>query len=155
MVFTIVISAMFLNYFVFVSKFDEMLVSVVTVLHLPKWGVMAAVLLIMSAMGCIFDMMALLLLSIPVFLPVAVSLGYSPIWFGIILIIAAELALITPPVGINLFILKDLAPEGIATMDIAKGALPFVVVTWLLFALLIAFPQIVLWLPSIMRTSYS
>jgi C4-dicarboxylate transporter DctM subunit len=153
MVFTIVISATFLNYFVFVSKFDEMLVSFVNLLDLPGWAVIIAILLILSAMGCIFDMMALLLLSIPVFLPLAASVGYSPVWFGIILIIAAELALITPPVGLNLFILKDLAPKGTTTMDVAKGALPLVSVVWLLFILLTAFPQIALWLPSVMRHS--
>lgn len=153
MVFTIMISATFLNYFVFVSKFDEILVSLVTAFKLPNWAVIFAILLTMSIMGCIFDMMALLLLSIPVFLPVAISVGYSPIWFGIILIIAAELALITPPVGLNLYILKDMAPKGVTTMDIAKGALPLVIVVWVLFALLTLFPQIALWLPSVMKAS--
>jgi TRAP-type C4-dicarboxylate transport system permease large subunit len=151
MVYMIIVAATLLNYFVFVSKLDERLVEFVQLLDLPGWAVMCAILVILTVMGCIFDVLALILLSIPVFLPVAVSVGYDPVWFGIVLIIAAELALITPPVGVNLFIIKSLAPEGTMSSVIARGALPYVMVVWVLFALLIAFPEIALWLPSALR----
>jgi C4-dicarboxylate transporter DctM subunit len=150
MVLIIIISASFLNYFVFVSKLDEALAAFVNGLDLPSWAVMAAILLIMSAMGFIFDLFALIMVTMAVLYPVGISIGFDPIWFGIVLIIACELALITPPVAVNLYIIKSLAPESVTINDIALGALPYVLVVWVLFGILIAFPQIVLWLPSMM-----
>ncbi len=151
MVYMIVISATLLNYFVFVSKLDERLVGFVTGLDMPGWAVIVAILAIMTVMGCIFDVLALILVSIPVFLPVAVKVGYDPLWFGIILVIACELALVTPPVGINLFIIKDLSPPGTRASEVARGTIPYVGVVWILFALLVIFPGIALWLPHAVK----
>jgi len=147
LVYTIIISATLLNHFVIVSKIDERLIAFIGALDMPGWGVMCVILLILTLMGCIFDIYALILISVPVFLPVAISFGYDKVWFGIVLIIACELALVTPPVGINLFIIKNLAPPDTKSADIARGAIPYVFVVWILFLLLIAFPDLVLWLP--------
>ena len=97
------------------------------------------------------DVWAMLLISIPIYLPIIDTLGYDAIWLGIIMIIAVEMALITPPVGFNLFVIKNFAPEGVTLLDIIKGAIPFVIIIWVLLALLVAFPQIALWLPSTIR----
>jgi tripartite ATP-independent transporter DctM subunit len=151
MVYMIIIAASLLNNFVFVSKLDATLVAAVTRLPLPNWGVMILVLLVLTLMGCVFDVIALVIISISVYLPIVVNVGFDPVWFGIILIVASELALITPPVGVNLYIIKDLAPEGTRTTDVIFGTLPYVIIVWITFALLIIFPGIVLWLPSTIK----
>lgn len=151
MVYMIMISAAFLNYFIFVSKFDEVLLALISSLNLPNWVIMASILLILTFMGCLFDIMGIMLISVAVFLPVVITIGYDPIWFGIILIIGCELAQVTPPVGLNLYVLKDLAGEGTTTTDVIVGSYPFVFVIWVLFAILTLFPQIALWLPYTMR----
>lgn len=150
MVYMIIIAASLLNYFVFLSRIDKWLVGLVVGLDIPGWFVVALIFLILTVMGCIFDVMALVIISTSIFLPVIKAVGYDPVWFGIMLILASELALITPPVGVNLFIVKDLAPRGTPTTTIIRGALPYVVVVWVCMALFIAFPDIVLWLPSLM-----
>jgi len=151
MIYMIVIAATLFNYFIFVSKFDEILVALVSGLDLPGWLVIIAILVIMTALGCVFDLLAMILISIPIFLPIAVTAGYDPIWFGVILMIASELALVTPPVGLNLFIIKDLAPPGTTSAEVAMGAIPYVGVVWILFVLLTAFPGLALWLPSLAK----
>lgn len=151
MVYMIIMSAYLLNYFVFVSKLDQTLVTVVSGFDLPGWAVVALILVVLTVLGCIFDVMALIIISTSIYLPIVEHAGYDPVWFGIILILACELALVTPPVGLNLFIVKDLAPPGTPTSDIIRGAFPYVFLVWGLFALLIAFPEIVLWLPSILK----
>ncbi|MBW7923157.1 MAG: TRAP transporter large permease [Burkholderiaceae bacterium] len=148
MVYMIILSAHLLNYFVFVSKLDRSLVALVGSLDLPGWAVMSLVLVALTVLGCVFDVMALIIIATAVYLPIVELAGYDPVWFGIILVLACELALITPPVGVNLFIVKDLAPADTSTADVIRGALPYVALVWVLFAVFIAFPEIVLWLPS-------
>jgi len=151
MVYMIIMSAHLLNYFVFVSKLDRSLVSVVSGFDLPGWAIMVLVLVVLTVLGCIFDVMALIIISTAVYLPIVELAGYDPVWFGIILVLACELALITPPMGLNLFIVRDLAPAGTMTSDVIFGALPYVLLVWVLFGVFIAFPEIVLWLPSMLN----
>ncbi|MCG6115863.1 MAG: TRAP transporter large permease [Mesorhizobium sp.] len=152
LVYMIVVAASLFNHFVFISSVPIILTSFVTSLDMEPWLIMVMILLIITALGFILDLYAMLLISIPVFLPVSTAIGYDPLWFGIILIIAAELALVTPPVGLNLFIIKRIAPPGTKILDIALGALPYVLVVWVLFGILIAFPELVLWLPEYVRS---
>ncbi len=148
MIYMIILSAYLLNYFVFVSKLDRSLVNVVSGFDLPGWAIVTLVLVVLTVLGCIFDVMALIIIATSIYLPIVKFAGYDPVWFGIILVLACELALITPPVGINLYIVKDLAPKGTSTADIIRGAFPYVFLVWLMLAVFIAFPEIVLWLPS-------
>ena len=150
MVLIIIISASFLNYFVFVSNLDTLLATFIQGLALPNWVVIAMILFIMSVMGCIFDLFAMIMVSMAVFFPVTLTIGIDPVWFGVILIIESELALVTPPVAVNLYIIKQMAPQHVTIDDVALGALPFVIVVWVCFVLLYIFPEIVLWLPSMM-----
>jgi tripartite ATP-independent transporter DctM subunit len=150
MVYLIIISAGFLNYFIFVSHTDERLLAALSLLPMPSWMLMLFIMILLSLMGCFMDALAIVLVSVPVFMPAAVALGYEKFWFGIILIVACELAQVTPPVGVNLYIIRDMAAEGTTTADIIKGAIPFVGVVWALFVLLLLFPDIALWLPSLM-----
>jgi TRAP-type C4-dicarboxylate transport system permease large subunit len=94
--------------------------------------------------------LSMVLLTIPVFLPVILGLGFDPIWFGILIVCVVEIGLISPPVGMNLFVLKTLIP-GVAQGTVFRGVLPFMLADVVRMALLIAFPAISLYLPSLMR----
>ena len=150
MIFILIIGATFLNNFVYVSGFDRLLVASVTGWGLPDWGVIILILAAMTVLGCFLDVMPLLILSISTFLPVVVACGHDPVWFGIILIIQVELALVTPPVGVNLFIIKTFAPKDTKTSEIALGVFPYILVVWAFFALAIFFPKVITWLPGLL-----
>ena len=92
----------------------------------------------------------MILLTIPVFFPVVMHLGFGPIWFGILIVVVVEIGLISPPVGMNLFVLKTLLPE-VSTATVFRGVTPFIVADVVRLAILIAFPAISLWLPSMMK----
>ena len=92
----------------------------------------------------------MVLLTLPVFFPVVVQLGFDPVWFGIIIVCVVEIGLISPPVGMNLFVLKTLLP-GVRTETVFRGVMPFMWADVIRLAILVAFPWISLWLPSLMR----
>jgi C4-dicarboxylate transporter, DctM subunit len=99
-------------------------------------------------LGCILDSITITLLTIPIFVPLIVSLGYDPIWFGVLFCVNTQIGLITPPMGVDLFAVKTIF--NIPTMEIIKGVAPFLVFEVMFLAVLIAFPQITLWLPNLM-----
>jgi C4-dicarboxylate transporter DctM subunit len=92
----------------------------------------------------------MILLTVPVFFPLIVHLGFDPIWFGVLVVVVVEIGLISPPVGMNLFVLSALLP-GVPTTTLFRGVLPFVIADVIRLGILIAFPIISLWLPSMMR----
>ena len=92
----------------------------------------------------------MILLTLPVFFPLVVSLGFDPVWFGILVVTVVEIGLISPPVGMNLFVLKTLLPN-VSTGTVFRGVMPFMLADCIRFALLIAFPAIALYLPSLMK----
>jgi TRAP-type C4-dicarboxylate transport system permease large subunit len=94
--------------------------------------------------------LSMILLTIPVFFPVVMHLGFDPIWFGILIVVVVEIGLISPPVGMNLFVLKTLLPQ-VSTGTVFRGVTPFIVADIVRLAILIAFPAISLWLPSMMK----
>ena len=98
-------------------------------------------------MGCALDSLAMILLTIPIFFPVIQNLGFDPIWFGIIVVMVVELGLITPPVGMNVFIIKGMASD-VSLANIYKGVLPFVMAQIALIAIIVTFPKLATWLPS-------
>ena len=106
------------------------------------------ILLLFVPLGMVMDPLSMMLLTMPVVLPVIMALGHDPIWFGIILIKLCELANITPPIGLHAFVIKGIAPPGVQIESIFKGCTMFVVMDVLTIVLLVAYPEIVLWLPS-------
>ena len=90
----------------------------------------------------------MLLTMAPLITPIVVALGFDPVWFGILLMVLLETALITPPIGINLYVVQGIRKAG-AMIDVMKGALPFVITMFVMLALLLAFPNLALWLPSL------
>ena len=108
--------------------------------------VMFAVLLIL---GMFMEQISMMLLTVPIFFPLATSLGFDPIWFGLIMLLALEISFTTPPFGLLLFVMKGVAPSDTTMREIYLSAIPFIVCSLLLVALLIAFPPIATWLPGV------
>ena len=105
--------------------------------------VIVSMMLVVLVLGCFMDQIAIMLITFPFFLPIINSLGYNPIWFAILMLINLETALMTPPLGLLLVIMKGAAPADTSFGDIYKAALPFVVINILVIALLIAFPEMI------------
>jgi C4-dicarboxylate transporter DctM subunit len=116
-------------------------------LMVPKLVILIIIMIMFLVMGMIMDASALILVTMPVIFPIIETLGFDPIWFGVLLILNLEVGAITPPVGVNLFALKAAIPE-IDLKDAVFGSLPFILMIVLVMALLIIFPQLALWLPN-------
>ena len=149
MIFTILIGAILLNKFLTLGGLADALGGWVDGLGTGPFVTIAAILLIYLLLGCALDALAMILLTIPIFFPIVLQLGFDPIWFGVIVVMVVELGLITPPVGMNVFIIKGMAPD-VPLMRIYSGVLPFVVAEVFLIALLVAFPGLATWLPGTM-----
>jgi TRAP-type C4-dicarboxylate transport system permease large subunit len=107
------------------------------------------ILVIYLVLGCVFESLSMLLLTVPIFFPLVTSLGFDPIWFGIIVVVVTEISLITPPVGLNVFVLKGVIGD-VSTATIFKGVTPFWIVDIIRLVLLVFIPSIVLFLPNSM-----
>jgi TRAP-type mannitol/chloroaromatic compound transport system permease large subunit len=95
------------------------------------------------------EQISIMLLTVPIFFPLANSLGFDPIWFALIMLLSLEISFTTPPFGLLLFVMKGVAPQGTTMRDIYVSAFPYIFCSLLLVALLIAFPSLALWLPSL------
>jgi TRAP-type C4-dicarboxylate transport system permease large subunit len=120
-------------------------------LDVPQLVVMIMMQLIVMVLGMFIEQTAIVLVTIPVFMPIVTALGWDPIWFGAVMMLNLELATITPPFGLSLFVMKGIAPAGTTMEDIYRAALPFIGLNILLMIVMIVFPGIVLWLPALMR----
>lgn len=149
MIFTILIGAILLNKFLTLGGLADAAGDWVAGLGAGPLATMAVILLIYLVLGCALDSLAMILLTVPIFFPIVLQLGFDPIWFGVIVVMVVELGLITPPVGMNVFIIKGMAPD-VPLSRIYSGVLPFVAAEVLLIALLVAFPRIATWLPGTM-----
>lgn len=149
MIFTILIGAILFNNFLILSNITTVIGERVASLPLSPTAILIVILFIYLVLGCALDALAMILLTIPIFFPIILNLGFDPIWFGIIVVMVVELGLITPPIGMNVFVIKGMAPE-VPLGSIYKGVLPFVVAQVLLIALLVAVPSLATWLPSTM-----
>ncbi|MEE2760202.1 MAG: TRAP transporter large permease [Pseudomonadota bacterium] len=149
MIFTILIGAILFNNFLVLSAVPASIGDWIGGLEMSATAILVIILLIYLVLGCALDSLAMILLTIPIFFPVVAKLGFDPIWFGIIVVMVVELGLITPPIGMNVFIIKGMAPD-VALGQIYKGVLPFTVAQILLIALIVIFPAIATWLPSTM-----
>jgi TRAP-type mannitol/chloroaromatic compound transport system permease large subunit len=107
--------------------------------------------LVVMFLGMFLEQTSIILVTIPIFLPIIKAMGWDPIWFGTIMMLNLEMATITPPFGLSLFVMKGIAPPDITIGDIYRATVPFILINLVLMGLMILFPQIVLWLPSMMR----
>lgn len=149
MVLLLVAGAVIFGHFLAVTRIPFNLAHWVTALNLPDYGVVALIVLVYLVGGCFIDALALIMLTIPIFYPIITDLGYDPVWFGIIIVLVTQMGVITPPVGINVYVVSGIAQD-IPLEKIFTGVLPFLAALIVGTALLVAFPQIVLWLPNLM-----
>jgi C4-dicarboxylate transporter, DctM subunit len=115
-------------------------------LELGKYGTMLCIVILYLVLGMFFDSMAMMLLTLSFVMPIIVKLGYDPVWWGVTFVLLAEIGLVTPPFGLNLFTMHGVLPK-FSVMYIARCSLPFLAVMLLMIAILIVFPELALWLP--------
>jgi tripartite ATP-independent transporter DctM subunit len=149
MVMVIVAGATIFGHFIAVTKIPLILADWVSMLQIPHVAVMAVIILIYLIGGCFMDSLALITLTIPIFYPVVVAMGFDPIWFGVIIVLVTEMGVITPPVGVNVYVIKGIAAD-VPLETIFKGIFPFLAAIIVAIALLLAFPVIATFLPSFM-----
>ncbi|GLO62824.1 C4-dicarboxylate ABC transporter permease [Vibrio sp. MACH09] len=147
--FAVVICALILSNFVNRAGLPTALIELIQVGDISPMMAMGIILLIYIILGCVFESMSMMLLTVPIFFPVVVELGFDPIWFGIVVVVVTEISLITPPVGLNVFVLSGLVKD-ISTGTIFKGILPFWVADMVRLAIVVLFPAVALLLPSLM-----
>jgi len=148
MIFMIVAGATVFGHFLAVTTIPSVLSSWVVSLPLPPWASMIVIMFFFFIGGCFMDALGMILLTIPIFFPVAIALGYDPIWFGVVIVLVTELGVITPPVGINVYVVSGVAKD-VPLEKIFKGAFPFVLTLLAYLVIMILFPQIALFLPNI------
>jgi C4-dicarboxylate transporter DctM subunit len=145
MILLILAAALLFGYIMTRLMIPQKVVGLVAELNQPGWVILVVSLLFLILIGMFLDIVSVILITTPILLPIIVAAGYDPIWFGVVMIIACEMAVITPPVGLNLYVIKGIAPQ-ITLGQIIYGALPFVLVELLCVAILAVFPSIALWL---------
>lgn len=143
MIFFMVIGAEIFGYFLSVSRISYTLIEIVTSLDLTPFMVLLCILALYVVLGMVMDSIAMLLLTVPIVYPLAMQAGFDPVWFGIVTVITVELGLITPPIGMNVFVIKSVS-EDVRITEIFKGVVPFVLSDLVRLALLIAFPVLAL-----------
>jgi tripartite ATP-independent transporter DctM subunit len=146
MVFAILLGAHVFGYFFTLTGLTPKIVGAIAGAGLEPWVVMAAILAILLVLGCFLDQIAILVLTVPVLLPVVKAIGYDPIWFGVVMVVTGEVGMVTPPVGLNAFVVSRYARRPLA--EVFVGVWPHVLAHVLFIAAMVAAPQIVLWLPS-------
>lgn len=146
MIFMIIVCAKIFGYFFTLTQTTQEIVQWVGAFDVSRWVVMVFILFGLLILGCVMDQVAILILTIPVLLPLVKMLGFDPVWFGVIFVIVAEVGLVTPPLGLNVFVVARYAKRPL--QEIFAGVWPHVFSHFLLLAVLVAFPSIILWLPS-------
>jgi tripartite ATP-independent transporter DctM subunit len=149
MLFGILIGALIFANFVNFTSMPDDLKNFVSQFQLHPMAVIVAICAIYVLLGTAMEELSMILLTVPVLFPLVVHLGFDPIWFGILVVVVVEIGLISPPVGMNLFVLRTLLPH-VSTMTIYRGVAPFVVADVIRLAILIAFPVISTWLPGVL-----
>ena len=149
MIYLIIIGASMLTYFLSASHLPSSIVAWISGLDLPPLVIVFALYAMYIVLGAVFDSFAAMVITLPFVLPVVVGLGYDPIWWGIIMVMVIEIGMITPPIGINVFILHGMSRD-IPLPTIFKGIAPFLVADLLRLTLITLFPQLALWLPEVL-----
>ena len=150
MISLIIAGALIFGYFLTVTGVSGAIADFMMGLAVSRYVILLIVIVIYLILGCMMDGIAMILITLPIFFPLIQSLGFDPIWFGIIIVVVVEAGLITPPVGLNVFVIKGVAKD-VPMYTIFRGVIPFLLADILLLALLFVWPQIALFLPTTMR----
>ncbi len=147
MIFFILIGASLFNYFLETTGLPSALIDSIDGSGLSPAMVLMLIMLFYIVLGCFMDAMSMILLTVPFLAPVAASLDFDMVWFGILVVTVAEIGLITPPIGMNLFVVQATQPE-LTQRTVIRGILPFILADVVRLALLAAIPALTLWLPG-------
>jgi C4-dicarboxylate transporter, DctM subunit len=150
MILVIVAGATVFGHFLAVTRIPFDIANWVVGFDLPSWAIMGLIILVYLIGGCFIDALALIMLTVPIFYPVVNTLGYDPMWFGVIIVLVTQIGVITPPVGINVYVVSGVAKD-VPLQVIFRGVFPFLIALVLGTLVLIPFPQIALFLPGLMR----
>jgi len=148
MIMLIVIGAAFLNFIMSATGLTDALISTISGLGVSPTVMLLILTLFYLVLGCFMETLAMMITTIPIVAPIMFAMGFDPVWLGIVIIILVECALITPPVGLNLFVVQSLRTSG-SMNDVIVGALPFVIMMLVMVALLVIAPDIALWVPRV------
>lgn len=149
MIFLIIIGAVIFSYFLAITQIPTKLSEFLGALPVSRYVVIAGIIALYIPLGMFIEVIGMMLLTLPVLFPIVVNMGFDPVWFGVVVVIMMESGLITPPVGINVFVISGIAKE-VPLYEIFRGIVPFFLCMLLMVAILIAFPQLALWLPGTM-----
>jgi tripartite ATP-independent transporter DctM subunit len=150
MLFTVLIGALIFANFINLTDLPQALLDIASLFRETPWMVILAILVIYVLLGCVFESLSMILLTVPIFFPLIVELGYDPIWFGIVVVVITEISLITPPVGLNVFVLRGVLPD-VKTGTIFRGVTPFWIADLFRMALIVGIPALSLWLPGFVK----
>nr|WP_250810420.1 TRAP transporter permease [Neorhizobium tomejilense] len=148
--FSVLIGAILFGYFLAITQSPQKLTALLVGMDLGPYGTLTLILVIFLIAGALMDEMAMIILLVPIVFPVISHLGFDPVWFGIIIVVACQLGMIMPPVGINVFVINSIAKD-VKITTIYGGVMPFILNDIIRLFLLVAFPVISLWLPQTMR----
>ncbi|HYE38759.1 MAG TPA: TRAP transporter large permease, partial [Ramlibacter sp.] len=152
MMFAIILGAALFGEFVNMTGVHEGLLAMVKGSGLPPFGIILLIILVYIVLGTVLESLSMILLTVPIFFPIIRELGYDPVWFGILVVMVVEIGLITPPIGVNLFVIRSVVPD-IPLMTTVKGVLPFIVSDAVRILLVAAVPALALWLPRLLFPS--
>ena len=144
----IVVSAMVFGYFISITGLPKALSGFINDLHVNKFVIIGAILVVYVVLGSVLDGLAMLLITAPIFLPIILDLGFSAIWFGVFVVMIQEIGLMTPPIGLNVFIVGGVLKE-VPLQTIFRGIVPFVLAALVAIVIVIAFPSLATWLPGV------
>ena len=150
MMFMVLIGALIFSNFVNIAGLPAALSGMAAASDLPPWAILLAVLGVYLCLGMVLESLSMVLLTVPIFAPMMAALGYDLVWFGIVVVVVTEISLITPPVGLNVFVLKTVMPD-VPLGRIFRGIVPFILADIVRLALIVAVPSLVLLLPGLMR----
>lgn len=150
MIMVIVTGAVIFGHFMAITRIPYILADYVSSLPLPPHAIIGVIIFVYLIGGCFMDALAMIMLTIPIFFPVVQKLGFDPIWFGVVIVLITEMGVITPPVGINVYVVYGVARD-VPLEKIFRGVFPMLISLLVCNLLLILFPQIALWLPGLMH----
>lgn len=149
MITIMILAATVFSFSVGASGLANDIAVIITNAGFTPWMLIIAINIIILILGCIMDTLAIVLVTVPIFVPIIVALGFNPVWFGVVMVVNTEIGLITPPIGLNIFIASQVFR--ISIIDLLRGVAPFLVVLIVFLAIVVAFPQLSLWLPNMMK----
>lgn len=130
---------------------EDLVRDALSVMPGGDWGVIIGMQIVWIIMGCLFDPLGIMIITAPLFFPIVISMGFDPVWFAVLFVVNMEMAFLTPPFGFNLFYMRSVAPPSITMFDIYRSVIPFVLLQLFGLILMMVFPDLIMWLPEMMR----